>query len=205
MSAPGSAEDPEQSYPLGSQEGGSPPAPVRPSLIELMFALARVSLFAFGGVLPWARRMLVEEKRWMTADEFNRLFAICHFIPGPNVVNMIAVFGLRLHGVVGSIAAVLALTAPPVVLMIGIGMLYTRYGASPGISGSLAGLAAGVAGLMIATAVRMAEPLVKKRIGPEPLVAVAVFIAIGILRLPLLPVLAIAAPLSIALAWWVRR
>jgi chromate transporter len=170
-----------------------------------MFALARVSLLAFGGVLPWARRMLVEEKRWMTADEFNRLFAICHFIPGPNVVNMTAVFGLRLHGVVGSIAAVLALTAPPVVLMIGVGMLYTRYGASPGISGGLAGLAAGVAGLMIATALRMAEPLVKKRFGLEPLVAVAVFIAIGILRLPLLPVLAIAAPLSIALALWVRR
>lgn len=182
-----------------------PPAPVRPSLVELMFALAKVSLLAFGGVLPWVRRMLVEEKRWMTADEFNRLFAICHFIPGPNVVNMIAIIGLRLHGVLGSVAAVLALTAPPVALMIAVGILYTRYGTSSGISGGLAGLAAGVAGLMIATAGRMAEPLMKKRIGPEPLMAVAVFIAIGILRLPLLPVLAIAAPLSIALAFWVRR
>lgn len=187
------------------QEGGPPPTPVRPSLAELMLALAKVSLLAFGGVLPWTRRMLVEEKRWMTADEFNRLFAICHFIPGPNVVNMTAIIGLRLYGVFGSVGAVLALTAPPVALMIAVGMLYTRYGASYGISGGLAGLAAGVAGLMITTAVRMAEPLVKKRIGPEPLVAVAVFIAIGILRLPLLPVLAIAAPLSIALAWWVRR
>jgi chromate transporter len=203
MSAPGPAEDPP--HPRSTQEGGPPPAPVRPSLVELMFALAKVSLLAFGGVLPWARRMLVEEKRWMTADEFNRLFAICHFIPGPNVMNMTAVIGLRLHGILGSVAAVLALTAPPVVLMIAVGVLYTRYGASSGISGGLAGLAAGVAGLMIATAVRMAEPLVKKRIGPEPLVAVAVFIAIGIFRLPLLPVLAIAAPLNIALAWWVRR
>ena len=170
-----------------------------------MLALAKVSLLAFGGVLPWARRMLVEEKRWMTADEFNRLFAICHFIPGPNVVNMTAVFGLRLYGVFGAIAAVLALIGPPVVLMIGVGMLYTRYGGSPGIGGALAGLAAGVAGLMIATAVRMAEPLLKKRVGPGPVVAVAVFVAIGIFRLPLLPVVAIAAPLSIALAWWVRR
>ncbi len=170
-----------------------------------MLALAKVSLLAFGGVLPWARRMLVEEKRWMTADEFNRLFAICHFIPGPNVVNMTAVFGLRLYGVFGAIAAVLALTGPPVVLMIVVGMLYTRYGGSPGIGGALAGLAAGVAGLMIAAAVRMAEPLLKKRVGPGPVVAVAVFVAIGIFRLPLLPVVAIAAPLSIALAWWVRR
>lgn len=205
MSAPGPAEDSEQTQPPTPREGGSPAATVRPSLLELMLALAKVSLLAFGGVLPWARRMLVEEKRWMTADEFNRLFAICHFIPGPNVVNMTAVFGLRLYGVFGSIAAVLALTGPPVVLMIGVGMLYARYGGSPGIGGALAGLSAGVAGLMVATAMRMAEPLLKKRFGPGPFVAVAVFVAIGIFRLPLLPVVAIAAPVSIALAWWVRR
>ena len=178
---------------------------MRPSLMELMLAFAKVSLSGFGGVLPWVRRMLVEEKRWMTAKEFNNRFAVCHFLPGPNVVNMAAVFGLRLHGATGSVAAVLALTAPPVALMIGVGMLYTRYGAAPGINAGLTGLAAGVAGLMIATAARMAEPLLRRRVGPEPLVAIAVFVAIGLLRLPLLPVLAILALLSVALAWWVRR
>ncbi|MGZ8368806.1 MAG: chromate transporter, partial [Rhodoplanes sp.] len=120
-------------------------------------------------------------------------------------VNMAAVFGLRLHGLTGSVAAVLALTVPPVALMIAVGMLYARYGGAPGISGGLAGLAAGVAGLMIATAARMAEPLVRSRFGHEPLIAVAAFVAIGIFRLPLLPVLAVLAPASIALAWWVRR
>jgi chromate transporter len=84
-------------------------------------------------------------------------------------------------------------------------MLYARYGGVPGISGAIAGLAAGVAGLMTATAVRMAEPIFRRRVGPEPLVAVAAFVAIGLLRLPLVPVLAVLAPISIALAWWVRR
>lgn len=141
----------------------------------------------------------------MTTEEFNKLFAICQFLPGPNVVNMSAVLGLRLYGVMGAIATTLALTAPPIALMIAVGMLYARYGGAPGISGGLAGLAAGVAGLMIATAARMAEPLVRRRVGPEPLIAAAGFIAIGLLRLPLFPVLAVLAPLSIALAWWVRR
>jgi chromate transporter len=170
-----------------------------------MLAFARVSLSGFGGVLPWWRRLLVDDTRWVTVDEFNRLFAVCQFLPGPNVLNMAAAFGLRLHGVIGALGAVLALIVPPVVLMIGMGVLYERYGAMPGISGALAGLLAGVAGLMIATAVRMAEPLARRRIGPEPLVAIAAFLAIGILRLPLLPVLAILAPVSIALPWWVRR
>jgi chromate transporter len=178
---------------------------VRPSLLELTLAFGKVSLAGFGGILPWWRRMLVEEKRWMTAEEFNKLFAMCQFLPGPNVVNMAAVYGLRLHGVIGSVAAVLALSAPPIALMIVDGMLYVRYGGAAGIGGGLSGLAAGVAGLMIATAVRMAEPLVRRRFGPEPLVAAAAFVAIGLLRLPLVPVLAVLAPVSIALAWWVRR
>ena len=180
-------------------------ASVRPSIIELVLAFAKVSLAGFGGILPWWRRLLVEDKRWMTAEEFNKLFAVCQFLPGPNVVNMAAVFGLRLHGLTGSVAAVLALTVPPVALMIAVGMLYARYGGAPGISGGFAGLAAGVAGLMIATAARMAEPLVRSRFGHEPLIAVAAFVAIGIFRLPLLPVLAVLVPASIALAWWVRR
>jgi chromate transporter len=203
MSAQEPRGDPEQDPP--QTEGPAVAAPERPSLLELTLAFAKVSLAGFGGILPWWRRMLVEERRWMTAEEFNKLFAMCQFLPGPNVVNMAAVFGLRLHGVVGSVSAVLALSAPPVALMIIAGILYARYGGAPGISGALAGLAAGVAGLMIATAIRMAEPLVRRRVGPEPLVAIAAFVAIGLLRLPLVPVLAVLAPVSIALAWWVRR
>lgn len=177
----------------------------RPPIGELMLAFAKVSLSGFGGVLPWWRRMLVEDKGWMTAEEFNKLFAVCQFLPGPNVVNMAAVYGLRLYGVVGAVAAVLALAAPPVVLMIALGLTYARYGSAHGIAGALAGLSAGVAGLMIATALRLGEPIFKQRLGPEPFVAAAAFVAIGILRLPLLPVLAVLAPASIALAWWMRR
>lgn len=185
-----------------NNEGAPPP---RPSLGQLMLALARISISGFGGVLPWSRRVLVEDKRWMTAEEFNKLFAVCHFLPGPNVINMSAVFGLRLHGVIGAIASVVALSAAPVALLIVLGMLYDRYGAASGISGALSGLAAGVAGFIIATAVNMATPLILRRSGPELGIAAAAFIAIALLRLPLFPVLAVLVPLSIALAWWMRR
>ncbi len=47
----------------------------RPSLGELFKAFLIVSISGFGGALPWARRMIVDQRRWMTAEEFNEAFA----------------------------------------------------------------------------------------------------------------------------------
>src|ERR1700750_637972 len=80
----------------------APAAP--PSLLELFLAFAKVSLSGFGGVLVFARRAIVEKYRWMSADEFNETYALCHFLPGPNIVNFSMVFGARLRGIVGGIA-----------------------------------------------------------------------------------------------------
>jgi len=66
-----------------------------PSVFALFFAFAKMSLAGFGGVLAFARRGIVEQHRWMTADEFNETFALCHFLPGPNIVNLSVVFGSR--------------------------------------------------------------------------------------------------------------
>jgi chromate transporter len=81
------------------------PTPAPPSLIALFVAFAKMSLAGFGGVLVWARRGIVDQHKWMTADEFNETFALCHFLPGPNIVNLTFVFGSRLRGIAGAIAA----------------------------------------------------------------------------------------------------
>ena len=72
-----------------------------PSLPALFMAFARMSLAGFGGVLVFARRAIVEQHRWMTAEEFNETFALCHFLPGPNIVNLSVVFGSRFRGIAG--------------------------------------------------------------------------------------------------------
>jgi len=92
-------------------------APTPPSLIALFVAFAKMSLAGFGGVLVFARRAIVEQHRWMTADEFNETFALCHFLPGPNIVNLTMVFGSRFRGIAGGIAAFAGLLGPPVVIM----------------------------------------------------------------------------------------
>jgi chromate transporter len=81
------------------------PAPpfVRPSLTDLFRAFVMVSLSGFGGALPWARRMIVDKRAWMTAQEFNEAFALAQFLPGPNVINFSVVFGSRIGGAAGAL------------------------------------------------------------------------------------------------------
>ena len=185
-------------------EVASAPEPA-PSLPQIFVAFAGVSMIAFGGVLPWARRMIVEQRRWMSAEEFNAAFALCQFLPGPNIVNFSVVFGLRMGGGWGALVAVAGVLGPPLAIVMVLGALYSRFAEAEALQRVLAGLAAAAAGLIIAASAKMAEPVFRRRIGPAPFVALGVFAAVGIMRWPLWWVVLIATPVSIALAWRWRR
>lgn len=181
------------------------PAPDRPGLFELFVAFAKMSLAGFGGVLVWARRAIVDQHRWMTPDEFNEAFALCHFLPGPNIVNLSVVFGARFRGIPGSIAAFLGLVGPPVVIVTALAAIYAHYGQIPALQRTLAGVSCAAVGLFLAVILRMMMPLLKKRDPVTLTLLAAVFVAVGLLRLPLVPVLLTAIPLSIALTFATRR
>jgi chromate transporter len=176
-----------------------------PSLIELFTACAKMSLAGFGGVLVWARRAIVDQHKWMTADEFNETFALCHFLPGPNIVNLTFVFGSRFRGLAGAIAAFCGLVGPPALIMVVMGALYHRYGEIDALRRILSGVACAAIGLMLAVVFRMMTPLIKRRDVIGLLTMVAVFIAIGVLRLPLAAVLLAAIPVSIAITYAMRN
>jgi chromate transporter len=155
-------------------------------------------------VLAWSRRMLVEQRGWMTADEFNEAYALCQFLPGPNVVNLSVVFGRRIRGVPGAAVALLGLLGPPFVIVTLIAAAYAQWGEIAALQRMLLGVAAAAVGLILGTCAKMALPLFKDRLGVAPLVALATFVSIGVLRWPLYGALAVLVPLSIAIAW-VRR
>jgi chromate transporter len=175
------------------------------SLIALFVAFAKMSLAGFGGVLVWARRGIVDQHKWMTADEFNETFALCHFLPGPNIVNLTFVFGSRLRGLAGGIAAFTGLLGPPALIVTVLAALYQRYGEIDVLRRILAGVACAAIGLMLAVVFKMMMPLIKRRDVVGLLVLTAVFVAIGVLRLPMPSVLLAAIPLSIAITFWMRR
>jgi chromate transporter len=181
------------------------PTPAPPGLIALFVAFAKMSLAGFGGVLVWARRGIVEQHRWMTAEEFNEAFALCHFLPGPNIVNLSVVFGSRFRGIPGSIAAFAGLVGPPVVIVTILAVLYARFGEIDALRRILAGVSCAAVGLLISVVFRMMMPLLRKREPVSLVVLAAVFIAIGLLRLPLAAVLLVAIPLSIAITIAMRR
>ena len=176
-----------------------------PTLLTLFVAFAKMSLAGFGGVLVWARRGIVDQQRWMTADEFNETFALCHFLPGPNIVNLTFVFGARLRGLPGAIAAFSGLVGPPALIMVVMGVLYQRYGEIEALRRILSGIACAAIGLMLAVVFRMMMPLIKRRDVTALLIMVVVFIAIGVTRLPLAAVLLAAIPISVAITFWTRR
>jgi chromate transporter len=177
------------------------PQPVRPSLGELFIAFATVSLSGFGGVLAWSRRMMVEERKWLTSKQFNETYALCAFLPGGNILNFSVIFGARFRGVWGSLAAFAGLMGPPALLILVIGAIYAHYGDLPVLRRMLTGVASAAAGLMMATVAKMARPLFRDRAVIGPLIAAATFISIGVVHWPLPLVLAVIVPVSIGLAW----
>jgi chromate transporter len=181
------------------------PGPIAPKPLELFIAFSLISVSGFGGVLYWSRRMMVDERKWMTAEEFNEAYALCNFLPGPNIVNFSVVFGRQVGGTVGALVALLGLLGPPFLLVTLLGLLYGHYGDIAALRRVLAGVAAAAAGLTISTGIKMAGPLFRERPGFAHGVAIAAFLAVGIVRWPIYWVLGVLIPISIALAWWLRR
>ena len=176
-----------------------------PSLAALFVAFARMSLAGFGGVLVFARRAIVEQHRWMTADEFNETFALCHFLPGPNIVNLSMVFGARLRGIAGGVAAFTGLLLPPTLIMTVLAIIYARFGDVEVLRRILAGISCAAVGLLIAVVFRMMTPLLKRMDAVALILMLGVFLAIGVLRLPLQAVLLVAIPVSVGATFLLRR
>jgi chromate transporter len=197
------------SAPAAQETDQEPDLPVAhsetPSLGALFLAFARMSLAGFGGVLVFARQAIVDQHRWMTADEFNETFALCHFLPGPNIVNLSMVFGARLRGIVGGVAAFTGLLLPPTLIMMVLAIIYARFGDVDVLRRSLAGISCAAVGLLIAVVFRMMTPLLKRVDVVALILMLGVFAAIGVLRLPLQEVLLVAIPVSIGVTFLVRR
>lgn len=171
-----------------------------PSLNALFWGFSSVGLSGFGGVLPFARRLLVEERQWMTAEAFNTQLGLCQFLPGPNVVNLAVIVGKRYQGWPGAIVAPLGLLAGPMLIVLLLALLYDHYGALPLAQGLLRGMAAAGCGLLFAMAWRMGMAIPRKPVFWPFTVLTAT--AMIFLRWPLPLVMIGGLLLSGSVAYW---
>jgi len=162
-----------------------------------------LGLSAFGGALPLARHMVVEKNRWLSSDDFTELLGLCQFLPGGNIINMSVALGMKFRGPKGAFAAIMGLIAAPSLIVIALGVVYQRYADDPRIQHLFAGLAAAAAGLLISMAVKIARPLRGKWAAIA--VALACFVCIALLRLPLLLTMLVLTPISIFVTWRLAR
>jgi chromate transporter len=173
------------------------------SRTDLFISFTLLALQGFGGVLAVVQRELVENKRWMSREEFIEEWAVAQIMPGPNVINLSITLGSRYYGLSGALIAVAGLIACPLLVVLALAFVYSEFASNPHMAGAVRGMGAVAAGLVIATALKLL-PALKRNVLGVPLAAalgIASFVAIALLKLPLLWVLLALGGLGAVLAF----
>jgi chromate transporter len=176
---------------------------VTPTRTEIFLTYAKIGLLGFGGVAPWARHVIVEQKQWLDDREYAALLGIGQVIPGPNTVNCAIMIGDRFRGATGALVAVLGIACTPVLVLIGIALVYDRIAGLPGVDVAMAAGAAAAAGLVIGTAIKLARKIKPNMAAIA--IGLAAFLSVGLFHAPMVLAILVLGPLSIGLVWWQRR
>ena len=180
------------------------PSLARPSSErELFVAFTMLALQGFGGVLAVAQRVLCEQKRWLTREQFVEILAFGQVLPGPNVCNVALMVGDRFFGWRGAFAALAGMMSVPLVIVLAITVAYSQYASNPVVAGALKGMGAVAAGLFVGTALKLMSALRASPMG-IPVCAVllaSAFVSVAILRWPLVWVLLGLGTVACLLAW----
>jgi chromate transporter len=176
------------------------PPPKSPTDLFVSFTL--LALQGFGGVLGVVQRELVEKKRWLTRDEFIDDWTVAQIMPGPNVINLSLIIGSRYFGLKGALAAMSGLLLAPLLIVLVLALIYAKFSNHLGVAGALKGMGAVAAGLIAATGLKLLPALKTNILGLSlaTAFALACFVAIALLRWPLVYVLLALGPLAVLLA-----
>jgi len=175
--------------------------PPNPTEFDLFLGFLGASARGFGGVFVMGRRMLVEEKKWLTPEEFVEVLGLCQFLPGANIVNVSVAVGQRFRGWTGSLAALAGIVVAPAMISVALAALFLRYAAIPQVSHAMAAVAAAAAGLVLGTAIKMAGPVIKKDGVLAIPIGLLTLLTAGFLHWPLIVVLLVLAPAGVGVAW----
>ena len=172
-------------------EGGRAPVP--------MGAIVRLALFygvaGFGGgysVLAQLRRDLVEERRWVDADDFLVLAELSKSLPGTPATSLIALLGQRVGGLRGGIIAATAFLVPSMLLMIACAAAYSVMRRTPGLSQFFDGMGAAMVGVVAATTVDLARTALRNRWDVLGAVACAALLSLRFVSEPMIAAAAVA-------------
>ena len=173
------------------------------SCTELFWVFTRLALQGFGGVLAVAQRELVEKQRWLTAEEFLQMLSLAQVLPGPNVVNLALMLGDRFFGWRGALAALAGMLSFPLVIVLILASSYEHSSHLPVVSGALQGMGVVAAGLIAATALKLAPSLGNNPLGRLlcAVLVVVTVLTVAVWRWPLWTVVLGCGGCGMAAAW----
>ncbi len=184
-----------------------PVPPASPTLAALFGGFVSIGMSSFGGGLTaWVRREIVQRRGWLDDKQFLSGYALSQLVPGATNVNLAVFIGTQLRGAPGALACFTGLTTPPLLIALILGALYFGMRGMPGgvsLSIALSGMGAVAIGLNLGTGIRLARGRVG-RVVPALIIA-TVALSVGVAGLPLLKVLGVMIPVSLAAAFWSRR
>lgn len=171
-----------------------------PSLSELFFGMLQVALSAFGGGLSaWSERIVVEQRRWLSNEQFLTGLTVARLFPGPNQINMAVYIGAGFHGLAGALAALTGMLLVPFTLLMALGLAYFQLHGIPAVDRVLAGVVAAAAGMALSMGFKILDQYTKDWFAL--LLSLAVFVALNWLHLRLIPVVLTTGPLAMVWYW----
>jgi len=155
------------------------------SFSEALREWGRVGVLSFGGPtaqIALMHRVIVDERKWLTEQQFLNALGFCMLLPGPEAMQLATYSGWRLHGLKGGLAAGLLFVLPGAFVVLALAMIYAAFGNVPVVEALFLGVKAAVLVIVIEALLRIARRALKS-LGHWLLAALS-FIAIFFLTLP---------------------
>ncbi len=166
-----------------------------PAFGDVLKLWLKVGVLSFGGPaaqIALLHRLLVEEKRWISESRFLHALNFCMLLPGPEAQQLATYAGWLMYGIRGGLAAGILFVLPGALLMLGLSLLYARFGDVPFVQALFYGVQAAVIVIVLEALVRIGRRTLKTT--ESRLLAACAFIGIFFFALPF-PIIVFAAAL----------
>ncbi|MEM9248340.1 MAG: chromate efflux transporter [Pseudomonadota bacterium] len=162
------------------------PAPDQtPTLAEMTRVFARIGILSFGGPaaqIALMHRELVDERPWLSEEQFLSALSFCTLLPGPEAMQLATYAGWRVHGVIGGLIGGLLFVLPGAAVIACLTLAYAYYGQVPLIEALFLGIKATVVVIVLQALQKVARRALKST--DRWVIAGLSFLGIFVLNLP---------------------
>jgi chromate transporter len=135
------------------------------SLKDLIIYFLKLGTWGFGGpvaLVGYMHRDLVENKKWISEDDYKEGLALSQLAPGPLAAQLSIYIGYVHYKLIGATLAGLAFVIPSFFMVLGIGWAYTEFGGLPWMQAVFYGVGAAVIGIIVMSSYKLTTKSIGK-------------------------------------------